>query len=45
MAIDAPTKTCSRCGEAPAGSGGILCPPCADEIKAAQRAAWPPPAR
>lgn len=28
------TPTCSKCGNAPAGLGGILCPTCFEEIDA-----------
>ena len=27
-------KTCSKCGEQPAGPGGVLCPSCVAEIEA-----------
>jgi hypothetical protein len=30
---DAGSRTCSRCGEAPAGEGGVLCESCRAEIE------------
>jgi hypothetical protein len=39
MAADNPPKTCSRCGNAPAGPGGILCPACVKLIEASRP--WP----
>lgn len=32
-------KPCSKCGKRPAGPGGILCPPCVQEIEASRP--WP----
>lgn len=29
-----PSRPCSKCGEQPAGPGGVLCPGCAAEIEA-----------
>jgi hypothetical protein len=26
-------RVCSKCGDAPAGPGGILCPPCLERIQ------------
>ena len=34
-----PAKTCSKCGAAPAGPGGILCGGCKDAITAQLAAA------
>jgi hypothetical protein len=30
---DAGPRTCSRCGQAPAGGGGVLCGACRSEIE------------
>jgi hypothetical protein len=35
-------KTCANCQLAPAGPGGILCPPCKDAIAALTVADWYP---
>ena len=29
------SRTCSKCGKAPSGPGGILCPPCRHDIETA----------
>ncbi|SFO59997.1 hypothetical protein SAMN05421854_102474 [Amycolatopsis rubida] len=34
MSEDTPTPTCSKCGTATAGPGGILCPDCRTAIEA-----------
>jgi hypothetical protein len=33
------SRTCSKCGEAPAGPGGILCGPCRTAIE--ENPPWP----
>ena len=34
MSDDTPAPMCSKCGDKPAGEGGILCPGCKAEIAA-----------